>query len=452
MGFKTLSLLLVAAAPSWAGSPAQAPDHHAEPAQATAPASPAPPTPTPHSAEAPAAAHTQPEHPGLTEGFGGISKEELAGSLKIGQRKFEQGDLASAELAFTKVLMERASSEQDHDALIGLARTYRKKGDFTKATAVYEKFIKLYPNDVLLPTVYLELGRVLRNMGAYKQAIARFYSVINSTLKLPDDGSDSYRQLARTAQFEIAETYFVSGDYEQAGRFYARLRLLDLAPEDRARAHFKSAYSLVLDKKEDKAVVALNSFLDQYPGDDNAPEARYLLSTALYRMGRFQDSVAAAIQLLRAESSMMEKNPKRWAFWQRKTGNQLANDFYENGSFKSALHIYQSLEALSSEPLWKITVLYQIGLCHERMMQLDQARSAYTSILEQARDATLDANQTTEANDIVQMVNWRLKHIAWQSETNDTVSGIFSSANASSPPMSPTTTPAPSAPKIADTP
>ncbi len=394
-----------------------APPAHAEtPADSSTPAASAPA----HAADA------APEHAPATPG--GTTKEELAGLLRIGQRKLEQGDLASAELAFNKILVERASPEQDHDALLGLAKMYKKRGDFTKAAAISEKFIKLYPNDVLLPNVYLDLGRILRNMGAYKQAVARFYNVINSTLKLPEDGSDTYRQLARTAQFEIAETYFVSGDYEQAGRFFSRLRLLDLAPEDRARAHFKSAYSLILDKDQERAVVSLKSFLELYPADDNAPEARYLLSFAFYRMGRFQEALAAAVELLKTERAVIEKNPRRWAYWQRKTGNQLANEFYENGSFKSALQIYLSLDELATDPIWKLTVAYQVGLCHERLLQLDQADTVYQSILERAKTSELDTNQTIEANDLVQMTQWRLKHIAWQTQTDKTIVEVFSTA------------------------
>ncbi len=409
--------------------PSHQPEAPPQPAPAAAhdtQAAPAPAAPAAPAGDAAPSPHVEQPHSNFLTG--GISKEELSGLLRIGQRKLEQGDLASAELAFTKVLAERATAEQDRDALIGLSRAYKKRGDFTKATAVYEKFIKLYPNDVMLPTIYLELGRTLRNMGAHKQAIARFYNVINSTLKIPEDGSDTYRQLARTAQFEIAETYFVSGDYEQAGRFFSRLRLLDLAAEDRARAHFKSAYSLILDKDEERAVVSLKSFLELYPADENTPEARHRLATSLYRMGRFQESLAATVELLRTERGLMEKNPKRWAYWQRKTGNQLANEFYENGSFKSALQIYLSLEELSADPIWRLTVGYQIGLCHERLLQLDQANAAYQSLVDRAKTFELDANQVIEANDIVQMTQWRLKHLSWQVQTEKSISEIFSGA------------------------
>ncbi len=68
-------------------------------------------------------------------------------------------------------------------------------------------------------------------------AINRFYSVLNSTLKLPPDAFDHYQLLAKTAQFEIAETHFETGNFAEAGKFFGRLRLLDLAPVDRARAH-----------------------------------------------------------------------------------------------------------------------------------------------------------------------------------------------------------------------
>ena len=229
------------------------------------------------------------------------SPEEIASLLRIGQAKVEQGDYVSSELAFRQVLAEKATPEQDHVALMGLARTYRKKTEFTKAAAVYETLIKQSPDDPLLPVVYLELGRTLRALGAFKPAIVRFYNVINTTLKLPENNSDNYRQLARTAQFEIAETYFQAGDYEQANRFFSRLKLLDLAPEDRARAHFKSIYALTLNGDHEKAVTGFRAYLDQNPNDENVPEARYLLATSLRQLGRYNESLAFALELLRSE-------------------------------------------------------------------------------------------------------------------------------------------------------
>jgi tetratricopeptide (TPR) repeat protein len=351
--------------------------------------------------------------------------EEVASLLRIGQAKIEQGDYVSSELAFRQVLAEKATPEQDHSALMGLARTYRKKTEFTKAAAVYETLIKQVPEDPELPVVYLELGRTLRALGAYKPAIARFYSVINSTLKLPENNPDSYRQLARTAQFEIAETYFQSGDYEQANRFFSRLKLLDLAPEDRARAHFKSIYALVLAGEHEKAVTGFRSYLDQNPNDENVPEARYLLATSLRQLGRFNESLTVALELLRAEKKYVQSNPKRWTYWQRKTGNQLANQFYEQGDFGSALVIYQNLANISPEPTWRLPVVYQIGLCSERLRLFDRAKECYQTIVDNAKSSTADGARRQELVDLFEMADWRLKHLIWEQTTEHQLTAIF---------------------------
>lgn len=351
--------------------------------------------------------------------------EEIASLIRIGQAKIEQGDYVSSELAFRQVLSEKATPEQDHAALMGLARTYRKKMEFTKAAAVYETLIKKSPEDPQLPIVYLELGRTLRALGAYKSAIGRFYSVINATLKLPEDNPDSYRQLARTAQFEIAETYFQSGDYEQANRFFARLKLLDLAPEDRARAHFKSIYALVLAKDYEKAATGFRAYLDQNPKDENVPEARYLLASSLRSLGRYNESLAAALELLRAEKKYVDSDPKRWNYWQRKTGNQLANQFYEQGDFGSALIIYQNLANLSPEPAWRLPVLYQIGLCNERLKLTDRARECYQTIVDNTKPSAGDGTRRQALVDLYEMADWRLKHLVWEQTTDRQLTAIF---------------------------
>ena len=389
---------------------------------------------TPPSAPAPAAAAETSDktaaaqfsiHPPLEQKT--ATPDEIASLLRIGQAKIEQGDYVSSELAFRQVLAEKASPEQDHAALMGLARTYRKKTEFTKAAAVYETLIKQAPEDPQLPVVYLELGRTLRALGAYKPAIAKFYSVINSTLKLPDENPDVYRQLARTAQFEIAETYFQSGDYEQANRFFSRLKLLDLAPEDRARAHFKSIYALTLAGEHEKAVTGFRSFLDQNPNDENVPEARYLLATSLRKLGRYNESLAVALELLRAEKKYVDSDPKRWTYWQRKTGNQLANQFYEQGDFSSALVIYQNLASLSPEPSWRLPVIYQIGLCNERLRLFDRARESYQTIVDNTKPSAGDKAQRQELVDLFEMADWRLKHLVWEQTTELQLTAIFPS-------------------------
>ncbi len=368
------------------------------------------------------------------------SHEEIVGLQTLGTRLTEHGDWSAAEIAFRQIMASRRATADDlASALIGLARLYRKQGSLTKAAAIYERFMKDYPADERVPDALLEVGRTHRALGAHQLAFTRFYSVINSTLKLSTEGSEHYQMLAKTAQFEIAETHFQLGEFAEASKFFSRLRLLDLAPADRARAHFKSAHALYLGGDLDGAVSTLHSYLEQWPQDENVPEARYLLSLSLRALGHKQEALDATLQLLRSEQASAD--PKRWSYWQRRTGNQLANDFFQNGDTLNALQIYQGLAALSPEPTWRMPLTYQIALCYERMRLYDRAGTAYQTIIDIAnppaaetpapeKTAAAEPPKTVnpELTELARMAAWRLGQLNWHEQTERQLSAIFTTA------------------------
>lgn len=388
-------------------------------------AAPAPPAPATPAAEPPAAATPPPAPHAPAELPRPDAREmriQIASLQKLGLSLTEREDWAAAEISFRQILALRAATADDlANALIGLARVYRRQGALTKAAAIYERFLKDYPTDGQAPDALLELGRTHRALGAHQLALARFYSVINSTLKVSGEGFIHYQMLAKTAQFEIAETHFQQGEFAEANKFFSRLRLLDLAPADRARAHFKSAYALYLDKNYESAVTTLHSYLEQWAQDENVPEARYLLALSLRTLGRKQEALDATLQLLRSAQSATD--PKRWGYWQRRTGNQLANDFFQNGDTLNALAIYQGLATLAPEPAWRLPVTYQLALCHERLRDSERAAAAYQTIIDTAADP---ANAvSSELKELARMATWRLGQLTWQTQTDQQLANLF---------------------------
>lgn len=408
----------------------------AKPTETAAPAAPAeksPPPPAPAVSSAPVAA------PAASPTAFSAAKE-FQGLLNLGASLTDRLDFPAAEFAYRQILDRGAPVEPTKSALLGLARLHRKQGALTKAAAIYEKFLKDYPDDVRVPDALLDLGRTLRSMGAPQLAMARFYSVINSTLKFPSaEGFSHYQLLAKTAQFEIAETHFLAGNFAESGKFYSRLRLLDLAPADRARAHFKSAYSLCLAGDLEAAVTALRAYLDQWPDDDNGPEARYLLSVSFRSLKRPQEALAATIELLRIENTRTAVNPRLWIYWQRRTGNQLANDFFQNGDTRNALAIYECLAALGDEPSWRLSVSYQIALCQERLGDLDRATASYRAIIDTAGASPA----APDLADIARMAASRLSHLDWKDGVSREFSSLFDSTTGRAP-----AAPKPAAPHV----
>lgn len=377
---------------------------------------------------------------------------EVQGLLKIGESMDQRKDYHSAEIAFRQALDKAKDQDSIKAAMLGLARTHRLEGNFTKAVALYERLLRDNPDDPLQPDILLELGRAQRAMGASKSALASFYSVINSTLKIPTNLFAHYQLLTKTAQFEIAETHFMAGDYQEAAKFFTRVQLLELAPADRARAMFKSAYAQKLGGDLKGAVITLRAFLEKYPDDDNVPEARYLLSTTLRQLNQPEEALAATLALLKEAQEHDRTNPQNWVYWQRRTGNQLANEFFMSGDTINALAIYQRLVALSAEPTWRLPIMYQCALCYERLRQVDDARKTYEAIVDATKQFAADKQSHTELADLHGMAAWRLQYLAWFSRTDQELTEFFATTTGQAKAL-PKAAPSPKAPPSAhDTP
>ncbi len=363
---------------------------------------------------APAPAAVQAPEPAAPPAAPDPVAAERASLLRIGAAKLAAGDADSARIAYRQVAEVSEDPAVLPNALLGLARAYRLGGDSLKAAATYERLIKDFPEHPVIPAAYLELGRALRDLGTPKLAIAAFYNVLQSVIKFPDGDTENYRRLALTAQFEIAETHLAAGNYEEAVRFFNRLNLLDLAEDDRARARFKSAQARLLSGDRPAALLALQAFITESPDDPNSPEARFLLARLLSELNRREDSLQVTLDLLHHEHDRTDHGADaRWRTWQQRTGNQLANEFYSQGEFASALLVYKALAALGDQPAWRLPVLYQIGLCEERLLQTNDALDTYREI------SRLAGNPPGEFADLGRMAAWRIQQLSWWTHTQD---------------------------------
>jgi tetratricopeptide (TPR) repeat protein len=192
-----------------------------------------------------------------------------------------------------------------------------------------------------------------------------------------------------------------------------------------------------LDQQGDRegAVSMLRAFLEQWPDDENVPEARYLLATNLHALNRTQEALAATLELLRSEKSRVSVNPKRWGYWQRRTGNTLANDLFESGDINDAQAIYVGLASLSDDPAWQLPVMYQVALCDERLGDPDRARSAYQKIVSSAGPGA-----APELVDLAQLATWRLAQLDWHDNMTHQVTTLMVTRTGRMPQPAPATT------------
>lgn len=340
--------------------------------------------------------------PGIVEDF-----------AESGRRFWQAGEHAAAEKAFTRALTANVPVEQKRDLVLEMAALYRGANQLSKAAAVLEKFIKTYPDDREVPQVLLQLGTVYRELGVYSMATARFFQVLNSTLRVSDEDIPEYRRLAMKARLEIAETYAMQGNLTEAEKYFARLQLLELEPADRERVLLRGAQMQYTLKQWLGAEKALAAFAANSPDSPHLPEVRYMRARALEELGRKQEAVDEVVALLQMPADGDAETARAAAFWKRRCANELANRFYEQGDFLGALAIYQALARASIEPSWRWPAIYQIGLCFERMDMPQRAAEAYDAILGTA-DATAEKATLPETLASLQdMARWRRSHLVW---------------------------------------
>ena len=112
----------------------------------------------------------------------------------------------------------------------------------------------------------------------------------------------------------------------------------------------------------------------------------------------------------------------------RLTGNQLANEFFEQRDYLSALKIYQAMAPQSNDPEWQWPIIYQIGLCFEHLRMYPKAREAYRMLVDgdewNDRKIVLSENLLT----IKEMAAWRIGHIDWRTQTESGISNMLAAS------------------------
>ncbi len=304
-------------------------------------------------------------------------------------------------------------------ALNEVAAVYEEKGDLTKAIAILEKLTTVLDGDTEVPAWLLKLGQLYREAGAYQMAISRYYGVIQLAMKVGSSDFQRFQAISRQAQREIANTYFIKGDFDQAQKFYNMALRSDLPKEERAVALFRAAHCTFMRNDMNGAINGLERFLKDHSRHASAAEARYMLATAYKIEGRPQDAYDSVIDLLRDAKGKAEENPKAWAFWQKKAGNEFANDYYQRGEFVNAVTIYQALAAIEDSPEWRWPVVYQMGLCFERLRLEPRAGECYKYIVDENKRPEFRWRKMPQSvANLVQMASWRVEQLDWDSKVN----------------------------------
>jgi tetratricopeptide (TPR) repeat protein len=342
-------------------------------------------------------------------------KTEFELKIEVAKEQHRQKDLDGAAQTLEDILKTNAPTEMQRQALYELALVNEDDNQTIRAQQILAQYLHLYPEDPSIPDVLLRQGLLYRVMGVNTLAISKFYAVMSSALKLKLNDVDYYKKLVVRAQTEIADTFFLEAKFEQAAEFYNRILKAGDAEGNRELLECKLIRSLSYLTNQMQNVDAVGqaqTFLGQFPKSVFVPEVRFLLASALKNLGRNQDSMKQVLMLLQSQQENVNKDPGTWIYWQRRAGNEIANQLYKEGDYLDALELYLSLADLDKSPAWQVPVWYQAGMVYEQLQQWQKATDIYTQIM--GRQPELNATNTSPMLDsLMDMARWRKDYIAW---------------------------------------
>ncbi|MEC8777626.1 MAG: tetratricopeptide repeat protein, partial [Verrucomicrobiota bacterium] len=164
------------------------------------------------------------------------------------------------------------------------------------------------------------------------------------------------------------------------------------------------------------------------------PESHYLLALTYEQLNQDEESIKELLVLLREADfnpelilnleSTRAKGDRDyatinelkgiWNFWKKKTGNYLANKFFENAEYFNAYRIYSALQDIDPSPSWQVPVLYQVALCEEKLGNYVQAMETYSSIedyVNSVKEAREDMANNEYLNFVFGMAKWRREQL-----------------------------------------
>lgn len=316
---------------------------------------------------------------------------------------------------YASVLNSEAPDDLKKASLLELALIAQDQKNLTRALQTLSQYLTRWPHDANVPEVLLRQGLLYRQLGIHNMAMVKFYATMTTALTLTGENFDFYRRLVLQAQAEIAETLALQNKHKEASEAFAKLLKEESPALNRAQVKYRYLNSLVAQDRHAEAIGQAQDFLAQFPTASEQAEVRFVLASSLKKLGRNKEALQEVLKLLRSQQSLAKEHPETLAYWQQRTGNEIANQLYQEGDFIRALDIYQSLLPLNPTPTWQCPLLYQIGLAYERLEQPTKASDSYGAILAMEKD--IGTNAPASLKSMLDMARWRQNFLQWQVRT-----------------------------------
>lgn len=302
-------------------------------------------------------------------------------------------DLGRSEEArklFDRIRGEYPKSSYWSDATFRLAQRSFETGDYDRTGQWVADLLAADLSDQIREnTLYLE-GQLAAAREDWDQARRSFETLVRNHPETP---------LRLMAEYGIAEATFRQDDYPQAGE---QFDLLVRQTQGRSEpwlavVHLRLAQSLCQEKKWDAAFEAASTIEARYPNFEEQYEVDYVIGRCLSTRADFDLARQAYKKVIRSPGGEKTETAA-------KAQLMIAESYYHQKNYKTALREYLALEILYDYPTWQAAASLQAAKCHEKLGEWKEAVDQYARL----RSDYPDTSFAAEAQDRLQVARRRL--------------------------------------------
>lgn len=291
--------------------------------------------------------------------------------------ELERGDWQSAEADVRRVYEDSSVQDYRDIALMGWGLSLERRGEYEKAAALFDKFLREFPGNRLTPEVRVRLASLSMREGrpdlaaTYLRETAAPHGerpeyallVAESDARLGRYGTAeaAYRRFLRdfpdsryggTARYALAWTLLKQGDRDAARRTFDSLARgsdsLSVA------ALYQSGVLALLQEQPSSAIMRFDTLTARSPYDSVAEKAYFQTGMAHYRARHYREARRA----FRLASELFPGSPSQGSSY-----HMLGESDVALGSFANAQYAFSQVRRLNAPPRQMALSMFQEGVC-----------------------------------------------------------------------------------------
>lgn len=183
--------------------------------------------------------------------------------------------------SFDQVIKNYSSSRYYDDAIFQKAQRNLEDGKYELASKGFTRLIKEKPNSRLIPYALVKRAAAYYNEKKYQEARQDYVAVINDYVNHP---------VAKQVLLPLQEVLNLLEQGDQFDRYFAKYKSAHPDKEGLEAVEYETAKNMYFNQNYDKAIRNLQSFLENYPNDAKADEARFYLAESYYRNDQYREA------------------------------------------------------------------------------------------------------------------------------------------------------------------